>query len=149
MRFAVRMLTTGKVLRFDDVRGYGFIAPDNGGEDIFMHANDLLSEKHMIQPGIRVSFESEMGDRGRKASDVRIIDGEQPAATLPSAPASAKVRAGLDSEDGLCDVLSAGEFQQELTEALLRAVPTLTGSQLLEVRACAVELSRTHGWVES
>ncbi|WP_327682171.1 cold-shock protein [Kitasatospora sp. NBC_00458] len=140
------MLATGKVLRFDEVRGYGFIAPDDGGEDIFMHANDLLSEKHVIQPGIRVSFESEMGDRGRKASDVRLIEGGQTTA----APASAKtVRAGLDSEDGLCDVLSAAEFQQELTEALLRTVPTLTGAQLVQVRACAIELSRAHGWIES
>ncbi|MFF7458187.1 cold-shock protein [Kitasatospora sp. NPDC008115] len=143
------MLEKGKVLRFDDVRGYGFIAPDDGSEDIFMHANDLLSEKYMIQPGIRVSFRSEMGDRGPKASDVRIVDDARPAAVPSTPPAPAKARTGPDSEDGLCDVLSADEFQHELTESLLRTVPTLTGAQLTEVRARVIELSRTHGWIES
>ena len=35
---------TGKMLRFDEVRGYGFIVPDDGNEDVFVHANDLLEE---------------------------------------------------------------------------------------------------------
>ena len=39
------MMLTGKVIRFDDVRGYGFIAPDGGGEDVFVHANVLGDDK--------------------------------------------------------------------------------------------------------
>ncbi|MEU8379473.1 hypothetical protein [Streptosporangium sp. NPDC048865] len=52
------------------------------------------------------------------------------------------------SDAGFCDVLSAGELKQEITEALLAAVPTMTAEQLLGVRECLVGLAQTHGWVE-
>ena len=66
------MATTGKILRFDEIRGYGFIAPDDGGEDVFMHANDLRDNKHLFRPGIKVEFEVEDGERGLKAAEVRL-----------------------------------------------------------------------------
>ena len=37
-------MLTGKVVHFDDMRGYGFIAPDKGGEDVFVHANVLADD---------------------------------------------------------------------------------------------------------
>lgn len=51
------MALTGKVLRFDDTRGYGFIVPDGGGEDVFVHANELLDEKVSYGAGTPVEFE--------------------------------------------------------------------------------------------
>ncbi|WP_345034392.1 cold shock domain-containing protein [Kutzneria kofuensis] len=42
-------MATGRVLRFDDVRGFGFIAPDSGSEDVFVHANDLSEDKSVFK----------------------------------------------------------------------------------------------------
>ncbi|TDT97700.1 putative cold-shock DNA-binding protein [Streptomyces sp. 846.5] len=142
---------TGKILRFDEVRGYGFIAPSGGGEDVFMHANDLLGEKSMLRPGLMVSFEAEDGSRGLKASRVQLVDNGGAVASAHAAPASVAPvwSAREDSGDGLCDVLSAAEFRQELSEALLESAPTLTAAQILQVRSRVIELARTHNWIES
>ncbi|GAA3743933.1 cold-shock protein [Salinactinospora qingdaonensis] len=140
-------MATGKIVRFDDVRGYGFIAPDNGDEDVFMHANDLQDEKYLFRPGLRVEFDIEDGDRGLKASDVRII--ERGSFTPGTKASSAPMGTRDDLEDGMCDVLSAAEFRHELTEALLETVPSLTGSQVVQARKCVLKLAQSHSWVES
>ncbi|CAM3297403.1 cold-shock protein [Kibdelosporangium persicum] len=130
-------MISGKVLRFDDVRGYGFIAPDDGGEDVFMHANDLRDEKFLFTPGTAVEFDVVEGDRGLKASSVKILDRGQ-----------ARTAATQDDEV-LCDVLSPRELMQELTEALLEAAPTLTAAQIVQVRQRIAKLAHAHGWLES
>ena len=141
------MMATGRVIRFDEVRGYGFIAPDGGGEDVFVHVNDLEDDKHALVPGALVEFEVSAGERGLKASSVRLARRPEAAVAQPAAPGQ---RAGQsDDEYELTDVLSAVEFRRELTEALLEAVPTLTGGQILQVRQRLDELARKHGWVES
>jgi cold shock protein len=148
-------MATGKVVRFDEYRGYGFIAPDNGSEDIFVHANDLLDGKALFRSGMRVAFEVEDGERGLKASGVRIAEPHLGTADLPGtapvrhAAVTRPAGSGEDSEDGLCDLLSASELQHELTEALLIAVPSLTGEQILQARRKIIELARSHNWVET
>ncbi|GDY32719.1 cold shock domain-containing protein [Gandjariella thermophila] len=146
---------TGKVLRFDPIRGYGFIAPESGGEDVFLHVNDLLDEKHLVRAGAIVRFHIEEGDRGLKASSVRVVD--TPPAVVPARPSAASgvatgsAAAGADTgEDagGFCDVLTGAEFRQAVTEALLDADPSLTGGQILKVRQRLAKLALQHGWVE-
>ncbi|QUH01508.1 cold shock domain-containing protein [Saccharopolyspora erythraea] len=137
-------MQTGRMVRFDEVRGYGFVAPDQGGEDVFVHANDIRADKHLFRPGLRVAFEVEDGERGLKASDVHIV--EQPGAA--DAPQPTGARTDHDDE-ALCDVLSAARFRTELTEALLEAVPTLTGAQITQVRERVIELGRAHNWIEA
>ncbi|MCI3934354.1 cold-shock protein [Streptomyces sp. AN091965] len=136
------MLTVGKVLRFDEVRGYGFIAPDTGDEDVFMHANDLVGEKYLYQEGSVVEFFMERGDKGPKASNIRLVhqstSHQLPRGGLAALPAAAP-------GDG--EVSPADEFTQELTEALLDSVGSLTGDQIKRVRACVLELVQDHGWV--
>ncbi|MEU1016106.1 cold shock domain-containing protein [Streptomyces sp. NPDC005898] len=139
------MVVTGKILRFDETRGYGFIAPDDGGEDVFMHANDLRDDKYLFRAGLRVGFEVEDGDRGLKASNVHLL--EKPVQhTPPERPLSTVVRD--EDDESLCDVLSRGDFLQELTEALIQGVPTLTAAQIQQARRCVLELVQTHNWVE-
>jgi cold shock protein len=135
------LTTTGKILRFDEFRGYGFIAPDDGGEDVFMHANDLLDEKHLFQPGSKVQFVPEYGDKGPKASEVRIV--ERAATTVVRVPGPET------GEDAMCDVLSVTEFRQELTEALVEVGGSLTADQIKQVRRRVVELAQAHNWIES
>ena len=72
-------MRTGKVIRFDEVRGYGFIAPDGGGEDVFVHANVLGDDKYVFGPGLRVEFEATDGDRGPKAYTVNLLNDRGPA----------------------------------------------------------------------
>lgn len=96
---------TGKVIRFDDVRGYGFNSPDIGGEDIFLHANDLEMEKPLARPGARVSYEIEEGARGKFATAVRLASDGSPANTAGSHVADA---ASVD--DDYYEVLSVEQF---------------------------------------
>ncbi|WP_149181913.1 cold shock domain-containing protein [Streptomyces sp. TRM49041] len=137
------MLMVGKILRFDEVRGYGFIVPREGGEDVFMHANDLVDDKYLYQAGCEVEFYLEMGDKGPKASEIRLVD--RPARRVP---APSREAGPEDLDDDTLDVLTTAEFRTELTEALIEADGTLTAAQLKRVRTRILDLSRHHGWVE-
>ena len=149
-------MATGNVLRFDETQGYGFIAPDDGSVDVFVHANDLLDSKSLFRPGQRVSYQAAIGERGPKASEVRIIGAADGVASgggrggRSATGAAARVAAGSDdSEDGLCDLLSAAEMQHEVTEALLVVVPPLSAEQILQARSRILALARGHNWIES
>lgn len=68
------MRQTGTVLRVRHDKGFGFIRSDAGVE-IFFHARQLngTTIAH-VQPGAKVSFDSETTDKGPRANDVRILD---------------------------------------------------------------------------
>jgi hypothetical protein len=51
-------------------------------------------------------------------------------------------------DDMACDVLTAQELRDELTEGLLAGVPSLTGQQILAVRQGVLELARKHCWID-
>lgn len=142
-------MATGKVIRFDAVRGYGFVAPDSGGEDVFIHVNDLDVDKHLISTGAVIEFEIEDGDRGPKASHARLLErgaSERPGSGYSGAPSGGPLVGG---EEGDCDILSAKEYRDEVTEALLTAAPTMTAEQILRARQRLSALAASHGWVES
>ncbi|KJY32820.1 cold shock domain-containing protein [Streptomyces sp. NRRL S-495] len=148
-------MVTGRVVRFDGARGYGFIAPQTGGEDVFLHVNDMLIPEKYVRSGLAVQFEVEEGERGPKASSVRLAvdaDGNPltPPASLavPAVPAGEGGRVAAGDGDGLCDVLGADEYLKEVTEVLLRAAPSLTGQQILAVRAGLAKSAEEHGWTD-
>ncbi|GID33229.1 cold shock domain-containing protein [Paractinoplanes brasiliensis] len=136
------MTAVGTVIRFDDFRGYGFIAPADGGEDVFFHANDFGGKRHLAQPGLRVMFETAQSDRGLKISSLTVLD-EDPVA----APAGDVTQPG-GPEDDTCDVLTAAAYSAEVTELLLKHVPALTGQQIVLVRERLVRAAFDHGWIE-
>ncbi|MFJ4689067.1 cold-shock protein [Streptomyces sp. NPDC091377] len=88
-------MATGYVVRFDSTRGYGFIAPEGGGEDIFLHVNDLLIPEDYLRSGLAVEFEVADGDRGQRASHIRLPEGAEvpvvPAVARGGAPAQGRV----------------------------------------------------------
>jgi cold shock CspA family protein len=146
----VKQVAAGRVLQFDQARGYGFVAAEDGGEDIFLHASVFDGDSAVLIPGVRVEFEVMAGDRGRKAFAAHLASGESdPAAQqIPQVPQPATAPSAPDDEQ-LCDVLSETEFRQELTELLLRVVPPLGSDQILVMRQNMVELAKNHGWVDA
>jgi CspA family cold shock protein len=61
----------GKVKWFDENKGYGFIAREDGGEDVFLHYSELdQSGFKTIDEDTPVEFEVEMGPKGPKATEV-------------------------------------------------------------------------------
>jgi CspA family cold shock protein len=67
-------MQTGTVKRFNKIKGYGFITPDNGGNEVFVHFSQIQMETYKeLKEGQRVSYELEQGERGEFAAKVVII----------------------------------------------------------------------------
>ena len=65
-------MPTGTVSKFMDNKGFGFITPDGGGKDIFVHHSDIKMDGfRSLQPGQRVQFDLSQEAKGPKASNVR------------------------------------------------------------------------------
>jgi CspA family cold shock protein len=63
-------MSKGTVKFFNDAKGFGFITPDDGGKDVFVHVNALTSE---IREGDKVSFDVEEGQKGLNAVNVEVV----------------------------------------------------------------------------
>ncbi len=72
-------MPTGVVARFDCRRGYGFLVPDDGSEDVFVHQNNIDMEGfRYLKAGERVQFEIQAGEKGMKAIDVALLSPRDP-----------------------------------------------------------------------
>ncbi len=73
-RWARRATMTGTVKWFNDAKGFGFIAPEGGGKDVFCHHTAIMTEGfRTLAEGQRVEFEVEQGSKGPQAANVRPI----------------------------------------------------------------------------
>ncbi len=65
-------MTTGTVKFFSTAKGFGFITPDDGGKDVFVHSSALEgSDLEYLTDGQKVSFDVQQDDRGPKAVNVQ------------------------------------------------------------------------------
>ena len=64
-------MSNGTVKFFNDDKGFGFITPDDGGKDVFVHANGLNGNS--ITEGDKVSYDTEEGKKGLNAVNVSVI----------------------------------------------------------------------------
>lgn len=69
-------MTTGTVKWFNTTKGYGFIAPEAGAKDVFVHITAVQrSGLHALSEGQRVEFEVERGDNGKdSAVNITVVD---------------------------------------------------------------------------
>ena len=63
-------MNNGTVKFFNNAKGFGFITPDDGSKDVFVHVNGLIDE---IKEGDKVSFDVEEGQKGLNAIDVKVV----------------------------------------------------------------------------
>jgi CspA family cold shock protein len=66
------IMATGTVKWFNDSKGFGFITPDAGGEDLFAHFSEIQSNGFKtLAEGQKVTFEEKMGPKGKQASNIK------------------------------------------------------------------------------
>ncbi|MEJ2685872.1 MAG: cold-shock protein [Gammaproteobacteria bacterium] len=64
-------MATGTVKWFNESKGFGFIAPDNGGDDVFVHFSAIqASGFKTLTEGQKVSFVVQQGPKGAQAANV-------------------------------------------------------------------------------
>ncbi|RKP46202.1 cold-shock protein [Pararobbsia silviterrae] len=67
-------MATGTVKWFNDEKGFGFITPDGGGEDLFAHFSEIKSEGFKsLKENQKVSFEVKQGPKGKQAANIQVI----------------------------------------------------------------------------
>lgn len=68
-------MAIGTVKWFNDSKGFGFITPEGGGDDLFAHFSAIQSQGFKtLAEGQRVSFDVVAGPKGKQASNIRKVD---------------------------------------------------------------------------
>ncbi|GEE03502.1 DNA-binding protein [Gordonia spumicola] len=165
------MAVSGKVVHFDSNRGFGFLAPADGGDDVFLHINDISIDENLLRPGAVVEFDVESTDRGSKATNVKVTE-EAPAGD----PAAERAQRRDDTRGRFGDRGDRGDrrdrfdrndrgdrgdrdrgprrpsrhaggpLSNEITELLLDSAPDLTARQITSIRSRILDLAAARGW---
>ena len=137
-------MDTGRIVQLNHARGFGFIAPDGGGDDVFLHVEQLNGSVSAVSIGTRVRFERIEGQRGYKALDVTVLD--EPSGGSPSRRTT--VGEPSDVDEDLSEVISTRQYGREITDVLIGSCPDMTVAQIVRVRNLLSESARQRGWLE-
>ena len=67
-------MATGTVKWFNGAKGFGFIQPDEGGPDVFVHYSQIQTDGfRSLEEGQRVEFDVSQGQKGPQADNVRVL----------------------------------------------------------------------------
>lgn len=67
-------IATGTVKWFNDAKGYGFITPEEGGKDLFVHHTNIAGSGYKsLAEGARVEFDAREGTKGPEATNVTTV----------------------------------------------------------------------------
>jgi CspA family cold shock protein len=67
-------MATGTVKWFSDVKGFGFITPDDESKDLFVHHSAIVGEGYRsLADGAKVTYEAESDDKGPRAAKVQLV----------------------------------------------------------------------------
>jgi CspA family cold shock protein len=82
-------MAQGTVKQYFEDKGFGFIQPDDGGEDLFVHESEIYrAGLRMLREGERVIYEVQMGPRGRMAHTVHVVEeGDEQGESRPAVAA--------------------------------------------------------------
>jgi CspA family cold shock protein len=63
-------MSNGTIKFFNDTKGFGFITPEDGGKDVFVHVSGLVDE---VRDGDKVTYDVEETPKGLSASNVKVV----------------------------------------------------------------------------
>ncbi len=94
----------GTVKWFNNAKGYGFILPDGGGEDLFAHYSSITMEGYKtLKAGQLVTFDTIPGAKGLHATNIQTIS-EEEASKLKTSQPTAGIASGLIESSQLAEV---------------------------------------------
>ncbi len=94
-------MSTGQVKWFNNAKGFGFILPDDGGDDLFAHYSSISMEGYKtLKAGQAVSFDVIEGPKGLHAANIFLLGDENNPAVKAEATAATGAEAAEQNNDG-------------------------------------------------